>query len=95
MTEQENRERFENWARLDSPKWPTDRKPNGDYLHPLTQRFWREWIAATPPCEHGAVGYCGLCEAKAAPRCEAHGNPWFCGHCGPVRAIASRDDMRV
>jgi hypothetical protein len=84
MTNKEARERFEAWCRSETPKWPTDRLPNGDYSNEMTQRHWFDWIRSQPPCEHGAIGYCGFCEAAVAPKCKKHGNPWYCGHCGPV-----------
>jgi hypothetical protein len=83
MTCDETRNLFEQWCTTESPKWPTDRKPNGEYSNAMTQRHWYEWVLAQPPCSHGHKGYCGTCEAAAAPKCLAHGNPWYCGYCGP------------
>lgn len=34
-------------------------------------------------CRHGNTGPCFRCEAEKAPKCK-HGNPFICGHCGPV-----------
>lgn len=35
-------------------------------------------------CKHGHEGYCGFCQAEAAPKCK-HGNPFYCGFCGVVK----------
>lgn len=79
------REKFEAWCRTGTPRWPTERNvSDGSYVSTMTQRFWLYWITAQLPCEHGHIGYCILCEAKTAPKCKKHGNPWYCGHCGVV-----------
>lgn len=40
---------------------------------------------SAPHVEHKDIGYCGLCEARKAPKCKLHSNPWYCGWCGKVK----------
>ena len=83
MAAHDDKTKFEIWCLQESPKWPIDKKANGDYSNEMTQRHWFDWLKAKPKCKHGNLGYCGLCEADKAPKCK-HGNPYYCGHCGTV-----------
>jgi len=87
MANTQVRQSFENWCKSDTPKWPTHKDIYGNYLDPMTQRHWIDWINNQPKCEHEQIGYCGLCEIKNAPKCKEHKNPWYCGHCGIVSLL--------
>lgn len=80
------RSAFETLTARNFPSWSLERGADGCYMIQAVNRMWSDWIASQPACEHGAVGYCGHCDAKQSPKCQ-HGMPWYCGHCGPVMSL--------